>query len=258
MSRNDLQNSENLIKALQSLPKGTPVTTAQCQRFWNVSRQSVHWYAKSRWLDPLGHGYYIRNGETPSEDGTVAALEAAGFKVHIAGKSALKMKGFSHYLSLGKGKLYLYGRHVRKLPHWLGNFFSVELSSKSLFKEKDEPDSRLFVRRLETGNQFSPCVSDPERALLEMLDNVPSVQTIEEAKEIMEGMFSLNPGKLEILLANCVKIKVKRLFWILATELNLPALQEIDIKKIDFGSDSPYFIKNHTKTLVLKKPLAGY
>lgn len=255
MSKNDLQKSDNLIKSLRELPHGTPITTSQCERYWNVSRQSVHWYAKTGWLSPLGHGYYIREGESPTVTGTVTALEAAGFKVHIAGKSALDLKGFSHYLTLGKGKVHLYGRDFRQLPKWLNNFFSIELTTKKLFKEYDDPISRLFVRPLETGNESTPYVSDPERALLEMLDNVPTTQTINEAKEIMESMFSLNPGKLQILLEHCVRVKVKRLFWILCHELDLPAIKEIDASKIDFGSDSPYFIKHQNKTLIIPNPI---
>jgi hypothetical protein len=257
MSNNHLQKSENLIRALNEVPRGTPISTAQCERQWNVSRQSVHWYTKTGWLSSLGHGYYIRQGETPTVTGTVATLEASGFKIHIAGKSALSLKGFSHYLSLGNGKLYLYGRDVRQLPQWLSNFFPVEVTTKKLFKERDETSGRLFVRRLDPNEETSPHVSDPERAILEMLDNVPATQTIEEAKEIMEGMHSLNPGKLEILLEHCVRIKVKRLFWLLCKELDLPVINEIPPNKVDFGSSTAYIVPHHGKSMAIKNPITG-
>lgn len=257
MSKNHLQRAENLIRSLRDLPRGMPITTAQCEQQWHVSRQSVHWYAKTGWLDSLGHGYYIREGEAPTVAGTVAALEAAGLKVHIAGKSALDLKGFSHYLSLGKGKLYLYGRDVRQLPKWLSRYFSIEMATKKLFAEQDDPSRRLFVRPLEMPGEPSPFVSDPERALLEMLDNIPETQTLQEAKELMEGMYSLNPGKLEILLQHCVRVRVKRLFWLLCQELELPAIKEINADKIDFGSDSPYIIIRDQKTMVIKNPITG-
>lgn len=257
MSKDHLQKSKSVIRAFNAMPPGTPITTAQCERDWNVSRQSVHGYTKAGWLESLGHGFYIREGDSPTITGTVAALEAAGFKVHIAGKSALDLKGFSHYLALGKGKIFLYGRDVRQLPKWLAHFFIIELTTKKLFKEYDDPASRLFVRRLEPGNESSPYVSDPERALLEMLDNVPAAQTMNEAKEIMEGMHSLNPGKLQILLEYCVRIKVKRIFWTLCQELGLPVIKDIDVNKVDFGSDSPYFVKNLLTTMVIKNPIKG-
>jgi len=255
MSSDNLQKTENLIRALHEIPRGTPITTSQCERRWKVSRQSVHWYAKAGWLDMLGHGYYIRQGETPTVTGTVAALEDSGFKVHIAGKSALDLKGFSHYLSLGSGKLYLYGQDVRQLPKWLYKFFSVELATKKLFKE--DSSKWLFVRPLETKDESSPYVSDPERALLEMLDNVPATQTLEESKEIMESMHSLNPGKVEILLQHCTRVRVKRLFWVLCQELDLPVIKGIDINKIDFGSSSPYILKHGQKTMAIKNPRTG-
>jgi hypothetical protein len=258
MSNNHLQKSENLIRALNEVPRGTPISTAQCERQWNVSRQSVHWYSKAGWLNSLGHGYYIRQGETPTLAGTVATLEASGFKVHIAGKSALDLKGFSHYLSLGNGKIFLYGRGVRHLPQWLSKFFSVEMATKKLFKEHDETNHRLFVRPLDQEDDSSPYVSDPERAILEMLDNVPMTQTMEEAKEIMEGMHSLNPGKLEILLEHCVRIRVKRLFWLLCKELDLPVIKEIHANKVDFGSSTPYIVvPHHGRPMVIKNPITG-
>lgn len=253
MSNLPLHSSENLRKALHGLPAGMPITTAQCEQQWGVSRQLAHWYTKSGWLDSLGHGYYIRHGETPTLTGAVAALESAGFKVHIGGKSALDQRGYSHYLQLGGGKIYLYGRGIRKLPQWLSSYFTVELSTAKLFHESEEVRQRLFVRQLEPQSDYSPCVSDPERALLEMLDNVPGVQTLQESREIMESMYSLNPGKLELLLQACTKIKVKRLFWNLCQDLDLPFLGEIDYSKIDFGSETSYIIRGE-KTMVIKKP----
>ena len=72
-----------------------------------------------------------------------------------------------------------------------------------------------------------------------MLDGVPVTQTMDEAKEIMECMYSLNPGKLEVLLEHCIRIKVKRLFWFLCEKLDLPVKKEIDVRKLDFGSSAP-------------------
>ena len=67
---------------------------------------------------------------------------------------------------------------------------------------------------------------------------MPKQQTLEEAKQLMEGLQSLRSKKMQKLLAACRKIKVKRLFWQLAEELQLPVLKKIDMGEIDFGSNS--------------------
>jgi hypothetical protein len=253
MSKPALHMSISIRKALLTFPQGMPLTTPILAQ-WEVSRQLAYWYTKNGWFEQLGYGYFLRVGDTLTETGAVTALESNGVLVHLAGKSALMMRGYSHYLPLRKGRVYLYGRRVRKLPEWFLSRFTVKLTSTMLFNENEQLDQRLFVRRLETNELYSPYVSDPERAVLEMLDNVPLEQSVEEAKQLMEGMYSLNAGKLQILLQACTKVKVKRLFWLFSEELGLPALNEIDSSIIDFGSESPYTIQGE-KSLVLKNPL---
>jgi len=41
--------------------------------------------------------------------------------------------------------------------------------------------------------------SEPERALLEMLDDVPQKQSLDEARKIMEPLFTLRPELLQAL-----------------------------------------------------------
>ncbi len=65
-------------------------------------------------------------------------------------------------------------------------------------------------------------VSEPERALLEMLGEVGLQQSVEEARHIMEGVRSLRPEVLRRLLQGCVRVKVVRLCTQWAQELDLP------------------------------------
>jgi len=67
-----------------------------------------------------------------------------------------------------------------------------------------------------------PLVSEPERALLEMLSEVGLQQSLEEARHIMEGARLLRPEVLRRLLQGCVRVKVVRLCTQLAQELTLP------------------------------------
>jgi len=50
----------------------------------------------------------------------------------------------------------------------------------------EKPEHMIAVRRFENGAR-APLVSSPERALLELLDEVGVRQPLEEAREIAEG-----------------------------------------------------------------------
>lgn len=251
MSSQALHSSEMLKKALFGLPPGLPVTMSHLKGF-GISRQLVHHYVQHGWLTQLGYGYYLRPGDKLTKTGSVASLQANGVAVHIGGKSALSLKGFTHYLSMSEATLTLYGREVRNLPKWFQQQFKVVLSNSLLFNEPEEPAERYCVSRL-SQTADAPFVSEPERAVLEMLDLVPKQQTLEEARQIMEGLQSLRSKKMQELLTHCKKIKTKRLFWQVAEELRLPVLKKIDATKIDFGSKSAYILQGE-KTLVLRNP----
>ena len=65
-------------------------------------------------------------------------------------------------------------------------------------------------------------MSEPERALLEMLSEVGLQQSVEEARHLMEGARSLRLEVLRKLLQECVRVKVVRLCTQWAQELDLP------------------------------------
>lgn len=78
-------------------------------------------------------------------------------------------------------------------------------------------------------------VSTPERAILELLDEVPKRETFHQADVLMEGLRNLSPRRLQALLADCKNVKVKRLFFWFAERHNHAWLQKIDRSAIDLG-----------------------
>jgi len=230
-----------------------PVTTSQMVR-WGISRQLAHRYVQSGWLESLGYGYFIRPGDTLTQTGAVAALETQGVAVHIGGKTALSLKGFVHYLAMGKEKLFLYGTARKYLPDWFTRQFSCEVRMSHLFEEEGGVENRIYVRRLDENDPYSPFVSEPERALLEMLDDVPQKQSLDESRKIMEPLFALRSDVLQSLLEACTRIKVKRLFFSLADDLKLPVLQQLDLNRMNFGADSVYVRTKKGSSLILKHP----
>lgn len=253
MSTDSLHSGENLKTALFALPKGMPVTTGQMEG-WGISRQLVYRYVQSGWLEPLGSGYYRRPGDEITRNGALAALKAQGITVHIGGASALSSHGVVHYLALGSQKLFLYSANRRKLPEWFTQQFPCELRMSHLFAEKGDVENSLQVRQLDENDSYSPYISEPERALLEMLDEVPHRQSRADAAKIMEPLFTLRPDVLQSLLEACTRIKVKRLFFAMAEELKLPVLQQLDRSRIDFGSASVYILTQKGNSLILKNP----
>ena len=113
------------------------------------------------------------------------------------------------------------------------------------------------MRRLDETDPHSPFVSEPERALLEMLDDVPHKQSLDEARKIMEPLFNLRHDALQRLLEVCTRIKVKRLFFSLAEELQLPVLPLLNVSRIDFGATSLYVRTQKGHSLILKHPGKG-
>ena len=135
--------------------------------------------------------------------------------------------------------------------------FSSELRKGRLFGPEDFLNNRLLVRRLDETDPHSPFVSEPERALLEMLDDVPHKQSLDEARKIMEPLFNLRHDALQRLLEVCTRIKVKRLFFSLAEELQLPVLPLLNVSRIDFGATSLYVRTPKGHSLILKHPGKG-
>jgi len=256
MSTNSLHASKNLKAALFSLPKGMPVTTSQMEHL-GISRQLVHRYVQNGWLMTLGYGYFQRTGDELTRNGAVSALESQSLDVHIGGKSALSLRGAVHYLALGKERLALYGVTRKKIPDWFTRQFPCELHMSRLFKEESTLENRLHVRRLDEADPYSPFVAEPERALLEMLDDVPQKQSLDDAKKIMEPLFTLRPELLQELLEACTRIKVKRLFFALADELHLPVVQQLNVSRLDFGSASVYVRTQKGNSLILQNPGKG-
>ena len=74
-----------------------------------------------------------------------------------------------------------------------------------------------------------------ERAFLELLDEIVSLDEITHANLIMQGLATLSPRRLQELLAVCQSIKVKRLFFALAERHGHPWLKEIDPAAFDLG-----------------------
>lgn len=137
--------------------------------------------------------------------------------LHVGGKTALAWRGIRHNVG-PRERLELWGNLPGRLPAWFKQRFPGRYVARKLFDASLAPGFGLQPLP-ETPN--GPLVSVPERALLELLNEVGARQGIEEAKNIMEGVRSPRLDVLGTLLQHCPRVKVVRLCAQWAEELNL-------------------------------------
>ena len=230
-----IENSTKINHLLQNLPQGS-VATSSWLFEQGVNAQLVARYEKSQWLQSIGHGAYIRNGDRVAWQGGVYAIQSQlGIEVHVGGKTALELAGYGHFMPLSGNAPYLYlfsGFKKKNLPPW---FLNYDWKSTVIYKQP-----KLFIENdlaltTHTFPNFQIKISSPERAIIELLYLVPFEQGIDEACLILEGMLTLRSDVIQNLLEKCTSFKVKRLFLALSEEYLNPLFTELDISKINLG-----------------------
>jgi len=211
-----------------------------------VYQQLAYRYEKSSWLKRIGEGAYIRDGDKVAWTGAVYALQTQlRLPVHVGGKTALELKGFGHFISVGGGgAAYLFSRPGTKLPKWFQNYKwdrSVVLKMPRLFSGGDN----LAFSEMEFQG-YTITLSAPERAIMEVLHLVPNEQGFEGARLLMEGLTTLRPTLVQNLLEKCLSIKIKRLFMYLAEECNHEWFKKLNPRKVSLGKGKRAIVKGGT------------
>jgi hypothetical protein len=100
-------------------------------------------------------------------------------------------------------------------------------------------------------------LSSPERAVLEMLDELPDHESFDQADKIMEGLANLSTQRVEKLLVECHSVKVKRLFFFFADRHQHAWLKRIDKGSIDLGKGKRLLVRggalNHAYQITVPK-----
>lgn len=218
----------DIIKSLQTtLPRGMPfdLNTLQQQ---GVSPQLAAKYVNSGWLIRLGQGVYAFAGDSLELHPTLCFLQNRVRGLHVAGKSALAMQGIRHNL-MYREKITLWGDTRFSLPEWLTTRFPAHYVSAHLFDWPNSsplPEQTLITPPSITAGLH---VSVPERALLEMLYEVGTHQSMEEAYNLFTGVRNLRLNTLGPLLEVCTSIKTTRLLLTWGREtgaINIEQLQQ--------------------------------
>ncbi|MEZ5922507.1 MAG: type IV toxin-antitoxin system AbiEi family antitoxin domain-containing protein [Parvularculaceae bacterium] len=238
------QRQERLKPLLDDLPPGY-VADAAWLTARGIDRKSILQYEQRGWLEKLARGVYRRpdihrDGSGRDWRRLVLSLQRVmEYEVHVGGRTALSLHGFEHYLSLGAeaAPVYLHG-HV---PSWLARLPNADLfetRTLSLFG-----GSKTGVDGVGDEKQSSPSqrlndlvVSTPERAILEMLNELPANESFHNVDAIFESLANLRPRLLEALLKECRSVKVKRLFFVFADQHDHAWRQYLDPDDYDLGS----------------------
>lgn len=232
-------NRRKLLEEL--IPEGVIVTRKWLKQETELSHHAIDNLVKSEQLKLLWKGLYTRGKVHPSWQSAVYTLQQiVKTDFIIGGLFALELKGFSHYLSHSNSvTVHLYGND--KLPIWtkdiVKNAFFIKHTRTSLFAEMDKSLSEKYTTVVPWKEGMGELkISTPERACLEMLDQVPYSTSFEHADQLLQGMTALSPRVLQQLLEMCTNIKVKRLFLWFAKRYNYIWFNKLNLEKIDLGS----------------------
>lgn len=230
------------------LRPGQPVTSEDLADLGVSADLAVH-YARAGWLKRLGRGVYARPDTPLDLHASLRLMERRVRGLHVGGKTALDWHGVRHNVAARDG-LHLYGWDAAVLPGWFAQVFPSHYLRRRLFDERPETPRRVSPFRRQSGG---PLVSDPERAVLEMLSDVGVRQPLDDARALLEATTSLRASVLQDLLRHCQQIKAVRLCLTLGRELRLPWASKLELAELPTGSAARWVGRTKEGLLVLSR-----
>jgi hypothetical protein len=247
LSTMDAQNSGKLNRLLAELGD-TRLVSSRWLRAQGYSNSLVARYVSSGWLVSPARGVYMRRGGRLQWEGVVRSLQVGeGMPLHVGGRFALAQQGHEHYLRLGDaGTITLYG--PQPPPGWLGKlsleqrfeflgtgpFDLPAVSVTAEVSEKALSEVGLAWHSAVPGTDALVC-STPERAILELCDDVTDAALVYEVDALMQAMTTLRPQRVGLLLRHCRSIKAKRLFLALAERHRHAWLSHVPLDGVALG-----------------------
>lgn len=254
-----VEQNKSLINRLEKdLPEGLVVDAAWLEKRGIASNLRAY-YVKSGWLEqPVRSVYRRPRGSLGWQQVVISLQTLLETRLVIGGRTALELQGFAHYLMHETKTVHLYGS--QRPPGWLHKLNLpqrfVYHNSASLFR--DDPNTQgpgSLAWDISSGSGRDPSrfqgegvttmawgqwdwpltLSQPERAFLEMLDELPRHESFHQADMIMQGAANFSPRRLQKLLVACASVKVKRLFFFFADRHGHAWLKRLDKDAVDLG-----------------------
>jgi len=224
-------------------------------------------YVSAGWLVQPARGTYKRPlGELTWQKVVISLQTLLERPLFVGGRTALELQGLSHYLSAtGSSVIHLYGK--QSPPGWL---FKLPLKEKFKFHRsqslfRSDPVTKGLtsfawdlrdntgtaaeglqaggLRQLWGVSDWPLTHSTPERALLELLNELPRHESFHQVDMLVEGLRTLSPRRLQKLLVDCRSVKVKRLFFWFADRHQHTWLKQIDRASVDLGTGKRMLVK---------------
>ena len=243
------------------LPEGLLVDAAWLtERGYSTSLRSQ--YVAAGWLEqPTRQVYRRKRGSLSWRQVVISLQTLLNRNLVVGGRTALELQGFGHYLAKETKQIHLYG--PARPPAWLSKLplgvQFVSHSSERLFRAASETADGLhpsssakrvtdsmaahFVTQPWGQWGWQLTLSSPERALLELLDELPGRESFHQVDKLVEGLANLSPGRLDALLLHCRSVKVKRLFFFFADRHQHAWLKHINKKAVDLGKGKRMLVR---------------
>ncbi|WP_240538703.1 type IV toxin-antitoxin system AbiEi family antitoxin domain-containing protein [Halomonas sp. SH5A2] len=227
------------------------VDTAWLERH-GVSRFLARKYVVNGWLERVNRGVFRRPVPNATTSGAIdwktcllSMQHMMGYDIHVGGTTALTQQGYDHYLRLGSSApVGVYGNTT---PNWLSKLSlnaPIVTRSTSLFVDTSVG---LAKNNINDENalpwDWTLKMSAPERAVMEVMDELPDHESFHNLDRVFESLTTLRPRILSALLHSCKKIKVKRLFFVFADRHDHPWRKRLDPAEFNLGSGDRALVK---------------
>jgi len=277
------QMEGKLHRLARSLPEGLIVDAAWLSKHgYSTSLRSQ--YVAAGWLQQPARQVYRRPMGSLGWQQVVISLQALlEYPLVVGGRTALELQGYAHYLAHETKAIHLYG--PQRPPTWLHKL-QVDVrflyhNDRKLFPNKpalrtfpslnwnprkaqgSTTDSSDYGLTVQPWGQWDwpLTLSKPERAVLELLDELPERESFHQVDKLIEGLPNLSPHRLQKLLADCRNVKVKRLFFFFADRHQHAWVKRVKKNAVDLGKGKRMLVKggkfNSTYQITVPEDLNG-
>ena len=277
------QMEGKLHRLERSLPEGLIVDAAWLsQHGYSTSLRSQ--YVTAGWLQqPTRQVYRRPRGSLGWQQVVISLQTLLEYPLVVGGRTALEVQGYAHYLAHETKEVHLYGS--QRPPAWLNKLQGearflyhneqrlfttnsakrtlANLSWNSKTNQDSTTDSLDYGLTVQSWGQWNwpLTLSTPERAVLELLDELPGRESFHQVEMLIEGLPNLSPHRLQKLLADCRNVKVKRLFFFFADRHQHAWAKRIKKNAIDLGKGKRMLVKggkfNSTYQITVPEDLNG-
>jgi Transcriptional regulator, AbiEi antitoxin, Type IV TA system/Transcriptional regulator, AbiEi antitoxin N-terminal domain len=277
------RNDGKLNYLEHQLPEGLLVDAAWLtKKGYSTSLRSQ--YVTAGWLEQPARQVYRRpRGSLRWQQVVVSLQMLLGYPLTVGGRTALELEGYARYLTHRTREVHLYG--PESPPAWLSKLRPgvrfLYRNSRKLFSGEDvrralqdltssahanratDADSPRRTFLVQPWGQWDwPLVlSTPERAVLELLDELPERESFHQVDKLVEGLSNLSPLRLQKLLTDCRSVKVKRMFLFFADRHQHAWARRIRKEGLDLGKGKRMLVKggklNATYQITVPEDLVG-